>query len=228
MSKSILEEISQTGESVFTRRIDACVLRRNYYALETSSIKESFDSDVFNFYESSKYDNVEKPNAKTRRIDKFTIDYSFDDENNIINNNNNNNTHSSIDQSSDLDSFDSVISNFKSFEENPIIPNTANTTITTNCHALKLRQNNKYCNDEHCINSGRLAHLERRGSYYPHHQQSRASIASIEEIRQVQNKVKEINDLDCNVNSLIFKAVAVHTDILVRFAIILVRLCEIY
>lgn len=214
MSKSILEEINQTGESVFTRRIDACVLRRNYYALETSSIKESFDSDVFNFYEDSKYDNVEKPSAKTRRIDKFTIDYSFDAEDSL-NNNNNTNTYSSKDQSSDLDSFDSVISNFKSFEENPIITNTATTNNNNNnSNALKLRQTNKYSNDEHSINgSERLAHIERGGGAFYH---GRASIASIEEIKQVQNKVKEINDLDYNVNSLIFKAVAVHTDILVR------------
>lgn len=210
MSKSILDEINQTGESHFTRRIDACVLRRNYYALETSSIKESFDSDVFNFYEDSKYDNVEKPSAKTRRIDKFTIDYSFDDDN--LNNNNNTNTYSSKDLSSDLDSFDSVISNFKSFEENPIITNTA---TTTKINALKLRQTNKNNNDDHSINSERLAHIERGGRGFYH---GRASIASIEEIKQVQNKVKEINDLDYNVNSLIFKAVAVHTDILVRFA----------
>lgn len=221
MSKSILEELNQTGESVLTRRIDACVLRRNYYALETSSIKESFDSDVFNFYEDSKYDNVEKPNAKTRRIDKFTIDYSFDD----ANNNRTNNTLSSIDQSSDLDSFDSVISNFKSYEENPITSNTANITSATNKNEIKLWQkNNINSNDDHSsiINNDRLAHTERTASFYHHHRQSRVSIASIEEIRQVQNKVKEINDLDYNVNSLIFKAVAVHTDILVRLAIFFV------
>lgn len=210
MSKSILEELSQTGESVFSRRIDACVLRRNYYALETSSIKESFDSDVFNFYEDSKYANVEKPSAKTRRIDKFTIDYSFDDENNS--NNNSFHTHtnnSSKDQSSDLDSFDSVISNFKSFEENPIITNTA-----TSSNPLKLRQTNKNNYEEHSINSERLVHIDHGGGSGANYH-GRASIASIEEIRQVQNKVKEINDLDYNVNSLIFKAVAVHTDILV-------------
>lgn len=205
MSKSILEEINQTGETL-TRTIDACVLRRNYYALETSSIKESFDSDVFNFYEDSKYDNVEKPNARTRRIDRFTIDYSFDEDFSVSNSNNN---KSSLDHSSDLDSFDSVISNFKSFEENPI--NTSSSTATNSSSGVaKPQQNNKNSTNDDCIKSDRLA-----VSHY--FRQSRASIAEYdEEIRQVRNKVRQINDLDYNVNSLIFKAVAVHTDILVR------------
>lgn len=177
MDKSLFEEIEQ-AKTLFTQDFDkkcACVMRRNYYALETSSIKESFDSDVFSLYDDHKYDSVERP-QKRYTFNELSIDEPLPA------------LHSTKDDFSyeQDDSFDSVISNFKSFIENPIITNDFN----------------------------RISDLLRK---YRESSKERLTFRrnSIAELHKVRSKVKEINDLDYNVNSLIFKAVEVHTDILV-------------
>lgn len=156
-------------------------MRRNYYALESSSIKESFDSDVFSLYDDQKFDGVTRPppsSHNNHHKEQFSFNAVSMDEEPLSVTSGNDHHHDS--------SFDSVISNFKSFEENPIISNGYN----------------------------KLSDLLRkyRATSTQRHTCHRTSI---EQLRQVQSKVKEINDLDYNVNSLIFKAVEVHTDILV-------------
>lgn len=213
MAKSIFDEINQINNPLFTQDFSkrcACVLRRNYYALETSSIKESFDSDVFDLYSDSKYDSIKRPNSKTRRISDFALGESKDD---------------SLTSSNNLDSFDSVISNpeFQSLKENPInnkttiqCPSEQSSKANNIKNKMKLRfpdKNNNITSSSKSSNDDDDS-IDRGLSFIKKYQGQNA-LNSIEEIRQVQKKVKEINDLDYNVNSLIFKAVEVHTDILV-------------
>lgn len=195
MNKSLFEEIEQTNATrtrPFSQGPGGCraaMMRRNYYALETSSIKESFDSDVFSLYDDHKYDAVEKPKSHFT-FNALSIDEQYlnaDDPQLPPAEMKRISITSSKDQSSEReDSFDSVIGNFKSFEENPIITNDYNKISDM---LKKYRESNE---------ERLLCHRN-----------------SIEQLRQVQSKVKEIDDLDYNVNSLIFRAVEVHTDLLV-------------
>lgn len=204
MSKSILEEIEQITGGIFGsdfRENYASVMRRNYYAIEASSIKESFDSDVFSLYDDQKYKSVDRPKShftfNALSVDQ-TGDWVDDDE---FDDRDTNGNHS-LDPSDELN-FDSLLCSIKAQSTDP--EDSYESAIDTNNNGQLRRGTGSLRNDM----SQRSLEYNRRLSRYFEHRNS------INELKRVRDKVRDVKNLDFDVNTLIFKAVEVHTDILV-------------
>lgn len=206
MSKSILEEIEQITGGIFGsdfRENYATVMRRNYYALEASSIKESFDSDVFSLYDDQKYKSVERPKSH------FTFSDLSTDAGNSVDNDDYGDENGSSLEAIDEPNFCSLLSSTKGRSTDP--DDSLESEIyygyqqTSDPPISIIDRGTRRCSraEEKSIE------YNRRLSRYFEHQNS------IEELKQVRDKVRDVRNLDFDVNSLIFKAVEVHTDILV-------------
>lgn len=200
MSKSILEEIEQITGGIFGsdfRENYASVMRRNYYALEASSIKESFDSDVFSLYDDQQYKSVERPRSHftfntlsvDRASDWSSREGSSDNEIDDVDENN------SLNPSDDLN-FDSLLCSIKAHSTDPDESYDSVIQYTKSKSAKKP------------VDQQSIEYNRRLSRYFEHRN-------SIEELKQVRAKVRDVENLDFDVNTLIFKAVEVHTDILV-------------